>query len=64
MARLKGVEFPCPGCDGRATVFDCDPPQVLHTMPPCERWIELETGEQIVDYVRDARLKADPRELS
>lgn len=42
------VEFACPFCKGRAsaaeTVEDAHA-TVLHTLPPCERWLALDPVE-------------------
>jgi hypothetical protein len=61
-------EFSCPGCAARVVIFAGDPPAVaptvLHPYPTCARYDALETVQHAADYMRDARLKAHPDDLS
>lgn len=56
-----GVDFPCPGCGLTVTASsETDPPVLLHPMPMCERFIRVETIDDGVDYMREARQKSHP----
>lgn len=54
------VEFICPSCGAPAMVID-DPndeqaqPQLLHKMPQCERFRLVDSPQDWIDYLRDAR---------
>ena len=56
----NGVEFKCPGCDALVTAAMTDPPTILHPMPMCERFIRVDTVDDGVDYMREARQKQFP----
>lgn len=49
----KRVEFECPFCAGRVDAnAELDPPTVFHSMPPCQRFIDLEAD----DFLSVARI--------
>lgn len=54
------VTIACPGCTGRATIHDSDPPAVLHTLPTCARYDAIETVDDAVSFMREARAKSNP----
>lgn len=56
-------DFACPYCAGRITVgkviegdvaVESGTPMVLHTMPPCEKYLQ----EDMLVFLRNARVKA------
>lgn len=48
------VRIKCPFCDGVATAGEEDGvPTILHTLPPCPSFVELEPDE----YLRAVRLR-------
>ena len=56
--------FTCPGCGARVVIFEGPPATVLHPEPTCSRYDALETVQDGADYMRDARLRAHPEQLS
>lgn len=60
------VSFKCPECDLVVTVGSTtdDRPMLLHPMPMCARFDAVNSGEELTDYMREARLKQFPESFS
>lgn len=58
----RAIEAPCPGCDARVTITADDPPAILHPMPTCKRYDDIDLNDEncFVDFVRDLRAKVAP----
>jgi hypothetical protein len=51
---IKGeVEFTCPFCQGKVIVSDSGSGAVLHTLPPCQKYLD----EDALMFLRNARMK-------
>ena len=57
---VNTVEFPCPECGKNANVAtDTENPVVFHEIPYCTRFDAIQTCEDVINYVRDGRLKLE-----
>jgi hypothetical protein len=58
---VNGITLPCCACKGTVTFqvpeSDQDHPTFFHTMPPCERFDQTNTTDDIVKYMRDCAPK-------
>jgi len=54
---IQDVTFPCPRCGLIVSVRN-DGGEILHAMPPCERWLSVETLADAAGLLREHNEKA------
>jgi predicted RNA-binding Zn-ribbon protein involved in translation (DUF1610 family) len=52
MIHLADVTFPCPRC-GRVVSVRNNGAEILHDMPPCERWLSVQTLADAAELLRE-----------